>query len=166
VVKELAGKLAAWRKEIGASEMKPNPNFVPNPQGADGKITMHAKTAQVHGVMLRYEPLPHKDTLGYWVNANDWASFEFTVKTPGKFTLEILQGCGKGQGGSEVEISVGEQVLKFTVEDTGHFQNFKPRDLGTVTIDKAGRYTLNVKPKKKAAAAIMDIRQITLLPAK
>ena len=90
---------------------------------------------------------------------------EFTVARPGRFTVEVLQGCGKGQGGSEVEVRVGGQKLKFVVEDTGHFQNFKPRDIGAVTIDKPGRYTLEIRPVKKAAAAIMDVRQVTLKPA-
>jgi hypothetical protein len=127
---------------------------------------MHARTAEVHGIMLRFEPLPHKNTLGYWVNKDDWASWEFTVATPGTFTVEVLQGCGNGQGGSEVEVTVGDQALKFTVEDTGHFQNFKAREIGTVKIDKPGRHTLAIKPKTKAAAAIMDVRQVTLKPAK
>lgn len=166
LVKEMATKLEAWRQAIGAKMMKPNPNFVPNPPAMDGKIVMHARTAQVHGVMLRYEPLPHKETLGYWVNAQDWAEFEFTVKTPGKFRVEVLQGCGKGQGGSDVEVSVGSQTLSFVVEDTGHFQNFKPRDIGELTFAKEGRYTLAIKPKKKAAAAVMDVRQVTLHPVK
>ena len=78
--------------------------------------------------MLRYEPLPHKNTLGFWTQADDWASCEFTVTKPGTFTVEVLQGCGKGSGGSEVEVAVGEQTLTFTVEDTGGFQNFKARE--------------------------------------
>jgi hypothetical protein len=166
IVKQLADKLAAWRTAVGAKMPKPNPDFMPNPQGKDGTIVMHARTAEVHGTMLRYEPLPHKTTLGYWVNATDWTSFEFTVSQPGTFTVEVLQGCGKGQGGSEVEVAVGEQKLTFTVEDTGHFQNFKARDIGTVNIDKPGRYSLTVKPLKKAAAAVMDVRQVTLKPTK
>src|SRR5262249_42076447 len=140
IAKELADKLAAWRTQVGAKMPKPNPDYVRNSQAKDGTIAMPARTAEVHGVMLRFEPLPHKNTLGYWVNKDDWASWEFTVATPGTFTVEVLQGCGKGQGGSEVEVTVGEQVLKFTVEDTGHFQNFKARDIGTVTIDRAGRH--------------------------
>jgi len=166
VVRKLADQLAAWRNSVGARMPKPNPDYVPNPQAKDGTVVMHARTAEVHGTMLRYEPLPHKTTLGYWVNAGDWASFEFTIARPGTFAVEVLQGCGKGQGGSEVEVAVGEQVLKFTVEDTGHFQNFKARDVGTVKIDKPGRYTLTIKPLKKAAAAVMDVRQVTLKPAK
>ena len=41
--------------------MKPNLDFLPNPQAADGTVMLPAKTADVHGVQLRYEPLPHKD---------------------------------------------------------------------------------------------------------
>ena len=165
-VERLAKVLADWRVAVGAKMPTPNPDHVPNPQAKDGTIAMLARTAEVHGVMLRFEPLPHKNTLGYWVNKDDWASWEFTVATPGTFTVEVLQGCGKGQGGSEVEVAVGEQTLKFTVEDTGHFQNFKPREIGTVKIEKAGRHVLTIKPKTKAASAIMDVRQVTLKAAK
>lgn len=164
VVKQLADKLADWRTKVGAKMPTPNPDYVPNPPAKDGTILLHSRTAEVHGVMLRYEPLPHKTTLGYWVNKDDWASWEFTVGAPGTFTVEVLQGCGKGQGGSEVEVVVGEQAFKFTVEDTGHFQNFKAREVGTVKIDKAGRHTLTIRPKTKAAAAVMDVRQVTLKP--
>jgi arylsulfatase A-like enzyme len=165
VLKELGEKLAAWRKAVGARPMKPNPDYVPNPQGADGTVTLPARAATVHGVMLRYEPLPHKDTLGFWVRAEDWASWELTIRKPGSFTVEVLQGCGKGQGGSTVEVSVAGRTLTFKVEDTGHFQNFKKRTIGTVKVAKAGRYTLRVKPKRKAGGAVMDLRAVVLRPA-
>src|SRR5262249_55109381 len=136
VAKELTAKLDAWRKEVGAKMMTPNPDYVPNPQAKDGTVTLPARTADVHGIQLRYEPLPHKDTLGFWTRAEDWASWDFTITKPGTFAVEVLQGCGKGQGGSEVEVAVAEQSLKFTVEDTGHFQNFKARQISTIKIDK------------------------------
>ncbi len=165
IARELHAKLEAWRKEVGASPMKPNPDYAPNPQAKDGSITLDARTAEVQGLQLRFEPQPHKNTLGFWTRKEDTVSWQFTVTKPGVFSVEVLQGCGKGQGGSEVEVSVGQQVLGFTVEDTGHFQNFKARDIGKLTLDRAGRYTLTVKPKKKAAAAIMDLRSISLRPA-
>jgi hypothetical protein len=166
VVKKLAAQLESWRNEVGALMPTENPDYVPNPQAADGTITLPARTAEVHGIMLRYEPLPHKDTLGFWVNEHDYAMFEFTVKQPGKFLVEALQGCGGGQGGSVVEFTVGDQKLELTVQDTGGFQAFKAREVGEMTIDKAGRYTLEVKPKSKAAAAVMDLRQVVLKPAR
>jgi arylsulfatase A-like enzyme len=164
IAKGLAEKLRVWRESVGARGMKPNPDFVPNPQSEDGTVTLPARTAEIHGTQLRYEPLPHKNTLGFWVRAEDWASWECTIAKPGAFNVEILQGCGKGQGGSEVQVSIGGQSLTFTVEDTGHFQNFKVRTIGTIALDKPGRYTLTVRPKKKAAAAVMDLRSVILRP--
>jgi hypothetical protein len=164
VANELFGKLSAWREAVGARAMKPNPDYHPNPQAADGRITLHARSAEVHGTQLRYEPLPHKDTLGYWTRTEDWASWDFEVSKPGAFTVTVLQGCGQGQGGSEVEVAVADQSLRLTVEDTGQFQNFKARDVGRVRLDQAGRYTLSVKPRRKPAGAVMDLRSVTLQP--
>ena len=166
VAKRLAEKLDYWRKSVEAKMPTPNPDYVPNPQAANGTITLPARTAEVHGVMLRFEPLPHKNTLGYWVNEKDWASWEFTVTKPGTFDVEVLQGCGAGQGGSSVDVIVGEQKMNFTVEDTGGFQAFKPRVIGQVKVEMAGRYTLEIRPVKKAKAAVMDVRQVMLKPVK
>jgi arylsulfatase A len=163
-VRELAEKLEAWRKSVDAQMMTANPDYRPNPQDKDGVITIRSRTAHVHGVMLRYEPLPHKDTLGYWVRQEDWASLEFEVTTPGKFEVEMLVGCGNGSGGSEVEVAIGEQKLNFTVQETGGFQNFVPRTIGAIALEKAGRYSLTVKPLKKPGLAVMDLRQVRLLP--
>ena len=164
IAQRLATKLENWRREVEAQLMRPNPDFVPNPQAADGTVTLLARTADVQGVQLRFEPLPHKNTLGFWTRAEDSASWEFTVTKPGTFTVEILQGCGKGQGGSEVEFVVAGQAIKTIVEDTGGFQQFKARDIGTITLEKAGRYTLTVRPKTKAKAAVLDLRQVVLKP--
>ncbi|MCE9527640.1 MAG: sulfatase-like hydrolase/transferase [Planctomycetales bacterium] len=163
-VKELAEKLDVWRKSVDAQMMAANADYHPNPQDKEGVITMRARTGHVHGVMLRYEPLPHKDTLGYWVRPDDWVSFEFEVKTPGKFDVEMLVGCGNGSGGSEVEVAIGEQKLAFTVQETGGFQNFVPRMIGEVNLEKAGRYMLTVNALKKPGVAVMDLRQVRLLP--
>jgi hypothetical protein len=162
LAKRLHAQLETWRQAVGARKMRPNFDYVPNPQGQDGSISLHAQTAEVHGVQLRYEPLPHKNTLGFWTRGDDWASWEFTVSKPGRFTVEIDQGCGKGQGGSEVELSVAGQSLRTTVEDTGHFQNFKMREIGTVKVEKTGRYTLTVKALNKPGTAVMDLRSVVL----
>jgi arylsulfatase A-like enzyme len=166
VVIDLSKKLTDWRTKVGAKMMEPNPDYKPNPQAADGTVTMPAKWATVHGEMLRYEPLPHKNTLGFWVNPKDWASFEFTLETPGTYDVELLVGCGNGSGGSEVLVSVGEQRLKFTVEATGGFQNFVPRKIGQIKLDKPGRHTLEIRPQSKPGPAVMDVREVKLLPVK
>ncbi len=163
-VKELAGKLAAWREQVGAQMPTPNPDYSPNPQAENGVVTLPAQTAEVHGTTLRYEPLAHKNTLGYWVRADDWASWEFDLKKPGTFTVNALAGCGKGSGGSLVEFSVADQVLKLTVPVTGGFQKFEPMDLGRVTILRAGRHRIEVRARSKPGPAVMDLREIKLIP--
>jgi arylsulfatase A len=160
----LAEALRDWRKEVGAKMPTHNPDYKPNPPNKDGVITLHAKTALVKGVMLRFEPLPHKNTLGFWTNKDDFATFDFTVEKPGTFAVEVLQGCGAKSGGAEVELAVGDERVTFTVKDTGGFQNFEARAVGTLKIDKAGRYTLTVKAKTKPGVAVMDLRQIVLKP--
>ena len=162
----MAAKLAAWRNDVDAQMMQPNPQFTPDTQAADGTITLESKTADIHGVMVRYEPLPHKKTIGFWVRADDWVSWDFQVNSPGDFRMEILQGCGPGSGGSEVDFTVADQTLGIKVQDTGGFQNFVSRQIGTIKLDKTGRYTLAVKPRTSPGPAVMDLRQVRLVPAR
>jgi arylsulfatase A len=161
---QMAAKLAAWRKAVDAQMPLPNPDFEPPAQADDRSVTLVARTADVHGVMVRFEPLPHKNTIGFWVRADDWVSWDFQIATPGEFEVEILQGCGPGSGGSQVDFSVGEQTLSVTVEETGGFQKFVARRIGKLKLPAAGRYTLSVKPRTKPGAAVMDLREVRLLP--
>ena len=127
-------------------------------------MLLHARDATIHGTKLQYETKPHKNTVGYWVNVTDQVCWDFAVVLGGRFDVEIHQGCGTGHGGSTVAIEVAGQNREFTVKDTGHFQNFVPRKIGTVRLPKGG-HRFWLKPVRKAAGAIMDVRRIRLIPA-
>jgi hypothetical protein len=129
-----------------------------------GAIILHAKDAKVTGKKLRYEDQPHKDTLGFWVDKEDFAEWRLTVPNAGKFDVEILQACGTASAGSEVEIVIGKKTLTTKVEATGHFQRFVPRTIGTLTLE-AGETTLTVRAKTKPGVAVMDLRRIVLKAA-
>jgi alpha-L-fucosidase len=147
-------------------ELEGEPKIVPLAvaPAPDGSVLLHAKDAIVHGQTVRYEPDPKKNTVGYWTNAADWVEWQFDVPAAGAYAVEILQGCGKGSGGSTVEFTASEQTLPVTVQDTGGFQNFVPREIGRFEFAKPGRYTLKVKPTKKPGLAVMDLRQVKLTP--
>jgi hypothetical protein len=49
------------------------------------------------------------------------------------------------------------------VIDTGHFQQFIQRTIGTVDLP-AGKQTLAVRPRSKPGAAVMDLRRVVLRP--
>lgn len=129
---------------------------------SDG-VRLLAKDAQVHGEKLRYEPQPQKNTLGFWVRPEDWASWDFELPTAGRYEVEVTQGCGNA-GGAAVNVEVGGKTLSFTVIGTGHFQNFIQRTIGTVELS-AGKQTLAVKPQSKPGNAVMDLRRVVLRPA-
>lgn len=149
---------------------QPAPPPMPSPasitQAEDGTILLHARDVTIHGTTVRYEAQPHKNTIGFWTRQDDWVSWTFAVAKPGTFAVEILQGCGKDSGGAEVALAIGEQAVTFTVEDTGHFQNFVKRGIGQVVIAEPGLITLSVKPKSKPGVAVMDLRQVLLTPVK
>ncbi len=161
----LAARLQTWKREMAQAVPRggatPAPGFGP---GA-GAILLKARDARVHGGKLRYEDAPQKDTLGFWTQADDWAEWEFEAPHAGKFAVELLQGCGKGSGGATVAVTVADQTLTMKVEETGHFQRFVPRTIGTVNLDKPGRYTLTIKATAKPGAAVMDLRRILLREA-
>lgn len=129
-----------------------------------GVLHLNAHLATTYGQMLRYEPQPHKNTLGYWIVESDYPEWSFRVNKPGKYRIEILQGCGEGQGGSWAEVGVGDTSLKFKVKETGHFQNFERHRIGTVEIDSTEVQTLKVNILQIANKAAMDIRLIELIP--
>jgi Cytochrome P460 len=147
--------------------------------GADGSLLLHSKDASVFGRTVRYEPQPHKNTLGFWTRKEDSASWTAEL-APGRYEVEVLQGCGKGSGGADVVVEVladgwntEPQRCRFTVEDTGHFQNFKARVIGTVEVkamdgrkDGAESVTVSVRPQSKPGVAVMDLRQIIIRPVK
>lgn len=133
-------------------------------QAADGRVTLAAHDAVTHGEKLFYEPQPHKNTLGYWVVVTDWAEWHVDIREPGTFDVDILQGCGKRHGGSDVDFILGKSRMTFQVEDTGNFQNFKQRRVGRLHVDEPGRYRLEVRPQNIARKAVMDLRKVELVP--
>ena len=163
---ETAAALKDWRQLMNlVVAPPPKPGDTPKEsltEGPAGLIVLNASAATPHGEKLRYEPEPHKNTLGYWVNPADWAEWTFDAPSAGTYELRILQGAGGGCGGAAVDVAVGGQAVTFTTLDTGHFQNFVPRTIGTIKLN-GGRQTLSVKPKEKKGVAVMDLRRVTLL---
>jgi lysophospholipase L1-like esterase len=147
---------------VGVPQRTEGP-FSVRPSG-NGEIVLDARHAVPHSEKLQFEPLIHKNTIGYWVNPQDWAEWRFLPETSGEYDVWVFQGCGGGQGGSNVQVSVGDQKMEFLVEETGHFQNFRWRRIGAVQLKAGERHQLKLRCLLKAKAAVMDVRQIRLIP--
>ena len=155
---------------LKALSLEPACEGRPPVQAADGTVLLHGRDATVRGTVLRYEPAEKKQTLGFWVRPGDAAEWSFTVEAAGTFAVEVLQGCGPGNGGSTMRATfdgggAADHELSFVIEETTGFQDFKPRIIGRVTL-AAGGHLLRVGPEKIAAKAACDIRQVRLVPAR
>ena len=138
-----------------------------HPQG-DASVMLHAYQATTTGEKLRYEPQPHKNTVGYWTIAADRVAWRFRANKPGKYNVAVLQGCGAGQGGSRGELALlhnelSVAKLEFTVQETGHFQDFVWNQTGSIMIGEPGDYSLVIKPLEIKKAAMMDVRSVHLV---
>ena len=124
---------------------------------------MLARDAVVHGLVLRYEPQPHKNTLGYWTRTNDWAAWSFSSSKAGDYDVEILQACGKGSGGSRIALLSGTNRIETAVFETGAFTNFVWRSIGSMTLP-TGTNSIEVRVVSKPGGAVMDLREVRLKP--
>src|SRR5579884_3303624 len=96
----LVAALASHATVAAAPSTAPatRPTTRPIEQADDGTILLHARDVTVHGKTVRYEPQPNKNTVGYWTKKDDWVSWDFVVRRPGRFRVVILQGCGERLG--------------------------------------------------------------------
>lgn len=134
----------------------------------DGSVMLHAYQAATFGEKLRFEPQWYKNTVGYWVIPTDYASWNLSINQPGSYSVAVLQGCGKGQGGSDGVLTLHQNnqkkaELPFRTVDTGHFQNFRWNHLGLIEVSDAGEYKLRIAPVRIAKAALFDARAIHLV---
>jgi hypothetical protein len=139
---------------------------IPQPNG-DGSIILQANQGITKGEKLRFEPQPHKNTIGYWTIPSDSVTWTLHAASAGVYSIGLLQGCGAGQGGSLGKIEIlqdgtAEASIEFQTIDTGHFQNFQWMHVGDIEIRKSGIYQLQIQPVKIAKGAMCDIRTVVL----
>jgi len=91
-------------------------------------------------------------------------SWDFDVTTPGVFELQLELACQKENAGSEYEVEIVGQKFRGSVEDTGGWYQFVTHKLGQVTINRAGKQTLTVRPLTMPNGAVMNLRSVALRP--
>lgn len=137
-------------------------------QAGDGTLTLPCSQGRVTGEKLRFEPQPHKNTIGYWAVASDTVSWPVTISKSGQFNVGLLQGAGERGGGiAKVSVVKGDQVidsLEYSVRVTGHFQNFEWNHAGVLDIPEPGDYDIRIEAVKIDQVALMDVRQVHLSP--
>ena len=148
--------------DVQAITLSPAPEGGQISQAGNNPITLNAGDSTVWGTKLQFNRARDKRSLTDWENVQDYASWDFEVKTPGDYEVTINQGCGRGQGGSKAVVTSGSSSLQFTVEDTGSFQNWSSLELGKLTFATAGLHRVQVRALTKEGSQVMNVQRITL----
>ena len=102
------------------------------------------------------------NNIGYWTDANAWVEWSFEVDQPGQY--EILAELAVEQERSRFRIELTGRQKSVEVLSTGSYYRYANKSLGTIHIDKAGEYTLSIKPEKDAWQPI-NLRRLELKTA-
>jgi alpha-L-fucosidase len=143
-------------------ELKGLPDVQPMPilPQRDGSVILPAIEARLHGDTIRYESGGPLDNIGYWLNSNDWADWEFKLTKPGRFvvTADIAAPVL-----TAFELSVAGQMLRATAPVTGNYSTFQNVKLGVVEFLAAGTMDLTMHPIKDGWQP-MNLKTIRLEP--
>ena len=135
-------------------------------QDKKGKLVLEPEYADLHNRIatdLRLEYKGGTPSIGYWTDTRTWISYTFEISAPGTFTL---QADVAAEEKSQISIQSGEQPQRKVVLDpSGSYDDFRVVDLGTLTFEEAGTYTLEIRPVKEDWSPV-NLRDVTLLPTK
>ena len=147
-------------------------------QQPDLSVTLPAFLSEVHQVGEQGLRLDSRGVVERWLNKDEWVSWDFKISQPGAFDVVLLsseQKYGRDwEGGHTVAIDVAGQKLRGQVDDNGKEENpanpyYVISRFGRVTIDRAGKYNLTLKPEtiraeKKLGLTLVSVRLIPAQP--
>ena len=130
-------------------------------QQADGTVLLLAQKAIVNNVLgseVVYNAV--NNCIEGWTNARATVDWDFTVKTPGTYRVSLLAASTEI---SSLKITVGGQSFNAKVPASGDNKSFKPLEVGTIKIDKAGEVTIQLEPERQAWKPV-NLRSVKLTP--
>ena len=155
----------AFALKISGRQLQPMP--IPpaaSHYDAQGRIVLEARDAKIHGDTPRYELDGAKDQIGFWSNPKDYVSWTFEVLRPGTYDVAVTYSCATGSAGDEFVIVSGDQKLTGKSVATGSWFTYATKNLGQLKFEKAGSYTLAVKPKTAPTWKTIGLQSVVMTP--
>ena len=127
-----------------------------------GSLTFGADEAELHGQRIKVETKSGKSNIGFWDNANEWASWRARISNPGKYKITTTLAVAKSK--AEFLVEVGGEKISATVPTTSGWDQYATTEIGTVTIKQGGDFTLKVLAKDAASWKPINLSSIRLDP--
>ena len=129
----------------------------------DGSLRMLATNCEIYGRTLVLEEKYRN--LGYWQSENDAAVWSIEVAQPGAYNVSLDYACDDSSAGNTFVIEVGPQRLTGKVASTGSWDAYKGMKPGKIDVP-AGSHRVVFRSQGAIQGALLDLREIKLLPAK
>ncbi|HRI15075.1 MAG TPA: FG-GAP-like repeat-containing protein [Verrucomicrobiota bacterium] len=128
---------------------------------ATGALRLLATVAEIFGDSLVYESRYHN--LGYWQNENDRAAWTLQIPRGGEYDVWLDWARPAGERTVTLRLDVAGVTREFIIPATGSWDTYQQTRLGQVRIE-AGRQRVSVRGVPPLEAAILDLREIRLVP--
>ncbi len=148
IAMEIAGPLKAER--------------APLVQASDEGFELDYLEAQTAGKAMKRFNRDGAFHIAKWTGPEDTASWRLIVGRTGAYRVRIRYAAPKEQAGRKYIVAVGPHEISAEVRATGDWFQYATFDLGTVTIAKAGNYTVTVRPADAAGRELMYFKSLTL----
>ena len=146
-------------------------------QQPDQSVTLPAFLGEVHKTAAEQQlRLDSRGVVERWLSKDEWMDWNFKVNQPGAFDVVVLtseQKYGRDwEGNHRVSVGVAGQKVEGLIAEQGKEENpFNPywkfviSKVGKVTIDKAGKYNLTLKPEmiqaeKKLGLTLVSVKLV------
>ena len=135
-------------------------------QDKKGKILLVPTFADLHNRLnthLQLEGQGQEMYIGNWTEPSAWASWTFQVNQSGVFKIQAEVASIES---SSFHWNLREQARnKVSIIPTNGLKDFQVRELGSLEMEEAGTYTLELRPVSNDWNQV-NMRSVTLVPAK
>ena len=150
----------------GIKKIRPKTKETPEPglvvPEKDGTLRLLAEKGRGIGPKIKY--MPEWKAYG-WFTAEDQVEWEVQVKKGG-YDVYLEWSVSDQEAGKPFVFKAGDQLLTGTVGPSGSWEDFKTVKIGHLKL-RSGRQKMVFKPNSKfETGAILDLREIKLVPAK
>lgn len=126
-------------------------------------VRCRAAEATVSGG-TRIEVKGGSTNIGYWLSIDGVVQWKTSVPSRGAYRVVLSLACASDSGGAEFVVDVGTQRANGTVPVTGSWTNYVDLDLGPVILRQAGPIDVVVRAIRKPKYAVMNLRELRLVP--
>lgn len=135
-------------------------------QTPDGRVTLSASEAQLHGGSMRIDTVGTTAVVTGWKFDEDFAYWEFQLKKPSFFDVNLTYAVDDAALGTELHFELdGRPIKQWTVRRSGGISSFI-EDQFVLALRNNGKHQLKVTTTSETPSRTVRIKTIDLTPKK